>query len=103
MGVMCLANQEIGSRTAPHAGHHASALSRPNSAIITIRKVKTVFRRLDVNRRAKFNPYRRPIWNLKLTISTWNARRWPRLQKANQVRVMGLFGFSFNEAGEVVQ
>ena len=44
-----------------------------------------------------------PIWNLKLTISTWNARRWPRLQKANQVRVMGLFGFSFNEAGEVVQ
>lgn len=30
-----------------------------------------------------------------LTISTWFARRWPGLQRANQVRVVGLFGFSF--------
>jgi hypothetical protein len=30
-----------------------------------------------------------------MTISTWIARRWPGLQRANQVRVMGLFGFSF--------
>lgn len=28
------------------------------------------------------------------TISTWIGRRWPGLQRANQVRVMGLFGFS---------
>ncbi len=30
-----------------------------------------------------------------LTISTWIARRWSVLQRAKQVRVKGLFGFSF--------
>lgn len=48
-----------------------------------------------VNRRRKLTPYRRPMLTPMLTISTWIARRWPGLQRANQVRVMGLFGFSF--------
>ncbi|MBF2716067.1 hypothetical protein [Agrobacterium vitis] len=48
-----------------------------------------------VNRRGKLTPYRRPMLTPVLTISTWIARRWPGLQRAKQVRVMGLFGFSF--------
>ncbi|AHK02713.1 mobile element protein [Agrobacterium tumefaciens LBA4213 (Ach5)] len=28
-------------------------------------------------------------------ISAWPARRWPGLQRVGQVRVMGIFGFSF--------
>lgn len=50
---------------------------------------------LVVNRHAKLTPYRRPKLTPMLTISTWIARRWPGLQRANQVRVMELFGFSF--------
>ncbi len=49
----------------------------------------------NVNRHANLTPYRRPMLTPMLTISTWIARRWPGLQRANQVRVMGLFGFSF--------
>ncbi|MBF2713186.1 hypothetical protein [Agrobacterium vitis] len=49
----------------------------------------------SVNRRGKLTPYRRPMLTPVLTISTWIARRWPGLQRAKQVRVMGLFGFSF--------
>jgi hypothetical protein len=31
-----------------------------------------------------------------LTISTWIARRWPGLQRANQVRVMRIEIFGFD-------
>ncbi len=48
-----------------------------------------------VNRRGKLTPYRRPMLTPMVRISTWIARRWPGLQRANQVWVMGLFGFSF--------
>jgi hypothetical protein len=40
-------------------------------------------------------PYRRPIFTPLQTISAWPARRWPGLQMVGKVRVMGIFGFSF--------
>jgi transposase InsO family protein len=48
-----------------------------------------------VNRRTKLTPYRRPMLTPLLAASAWPARRWPGLQRAGQVRVVGVIGFSF--------